>query len=324
MAMNHICGRIDENTPANGSTKNVKGCALASEPLEMDSDEYSDPDFSYSEESGDESLSSPIEDLIFKRSLLLEREIPRSSAQMISTQSDFNPLHRERAIHRIIELNYRFQLSSDALYNAVCYFDIVLSNVSIAPTDFELVASVCYWISSKVDTRYEPTVDKINDTIGTTFTLSSFKSMEITILKALKFQLTFPTAKFFMRHIFKKSLATEPIFNVSNLLVEVALLKFKFVDVFPSVLAASAIAISWAGIGNMEMAHVSIKAASCVDLELFNEPMKSMVGYAERFVSSRGEDEGGIRGLMRSMDFKFDIHSLLRDADQALYSADEL
>jgi hypothetical protein len=80
-------------------------------------------------------------------------------------QPNFNPSHRERAVYH-------------TLYSAVCYFDIVLSTVPLPPDDFDLVASVCYWISSKVDTHHEPTVDKINATLGTTFTVPFTKQQK--------------------------------------------------------------------------------------------------------------------------------------------------
>jgi hypothetical protein len=274
--------------------------------------EYSDPDLTDSADYSDDPPSPTTEDLIFRRSLALESEIPRSTAKILEIQQDFSAQRRELAVHRIIELNYYFQLSSDALYNAVCYFDIVLSNVPVVPDDYELTASVCYWLSSKVDTHHQLTVEQINGAIGTEFAIESFKATELTILKALGFQLSFPTAKMFMRRILAKSSATNDVFHVSNLLVEVALMKFKFVDVPPSVIAVAAIAVTWAGVRDLEAARSVIQECSFREIARLTDSMRTMVAYAERFVAGRGAaDAGGIRALMDTMEFKFDIDSLV-------------
>jgi hypothetical protein len=231
---------------------------------------------------------------------------------MLEIQPDFSPSRRELAVHRIIELNYHFQLSSDALYNAVCYFDIVLSRIPVAPDALELTAAVCYWLSSKVDMRHQLTVERVSGAIGKAFTIESFKIMEMAILNALGFQLSFPTAKMFMRRILAKSSATNDVFHVANLLVEVALMKFKFVDVRPSVVAVSAIAVTWAGFGNLEAARLAIRECTCAELGSLADSMRTMVAYAERFVAAKGTtDAGGIRTLMGSMKLKFDIDALL-------------
>jgi hypothetical protein len=175
--------------------------------METKSEEYSDPDFSSSEE---RCPSSPIEDMVFKRSLILERnnQVLSAFANALSILSSSS----------IIVFN------SPVMRSAMPLAPLTLSSPisQLPPTDFDLVASVCYWISSKV----------------------AIQSSEIVILKALKFQLSYPTAKVFMSEIITKSCATEPIFQVSNVLAEVAFIEFKFVDVLRSVVAASAVAVS--------------------------------------------------------------------------------
>jgi hypothetical protein len=312
--MNLLSRAITESAELNLLKETPKGYTIATPDVESsETSEYSDPDFTDSDECPEDISSIPTEDLIFSRSLILENQIPRSSARILEIQSPFDATNRERAVHRIIELNYHFQLSSDALYNAVCYFDILLSTFPFKLDSYQLIAAVCYWLSSKVDTGLKLTVDRINELIGTAFTSDSFKSMEITILNALGFQLSFPTAKMFMRRILTKSNATNDVFHVSNLLVEVALMKFQFVDVRPSIIAAAAIAVSWAGLRNLEAARMAIRESIWTERKTLGDSMRTMVAYAERFVRGKTADTGGIRALMGSMEFKFDIDSLISE-----------
>jgi hypothetical protein len=73
-------------------------------------------------------------------------------------------------VHCIIELNYHFRVSSGALYNPVCYFDVVLSAVPIAPADFEFVATVGSWLASKVGARLRLSLESLKAAAGGTFT----------------------------------------------------------------------------------------------------------------------------------------------------------
>jgi hypothetical protein len=220
---------------------------------------------------------------------------------------------RERCIKRIIQFSYHFHLTSDALHSAVTYFDIVLSTVSIPEPDLDLLATVCYWLAAKVDTRAKPLIDDINSAAGTAYTMTMIRDMEIRIITALGFQLSYPTAKMFLRRFLQKSEATGNVAEVSNILVEVALMKLKFVDVQPSVTAASAVAVSWAAFGNVELSKRVVRLSFARDRQLLGDCMKTMVGYGERILAAQDaiEKDVQIQTLFEAMDLSFDVDSLL-------------
>jgi hypothetical protein len=273
---------------------------------DQDASEYSDPDLSETSDS-DDSLTT--QDLIFLHSLQSEQSIPRSTSKILALQSAFHPNLREQAVTRIIQFNYHFQLTSDTLYNAVTYLDIVLSSIPIATTDVEVLATVCFWLSAKVDTRVQPTVEKLNATTGNSYTTETFRQMELQIVSALGFQLSFPTPKMFMRRFLEMSRANSAVIEESNVLAEIALMKFKFVDIRPSMIAAAAVAVSWASLGNMEVARDVVRSSLCHDTRLLADCMKTLVTYGQRIVSTG--KSGAIQKLFESVDLKFDINSLL-------------
>jgi hypothetical protein len=310
--MKDVCGGIKRNVRLESSKSEYDGQTRKHQSSDdVEQSEYSDPDFSDSEEDSQDATANT-EEVIFRHLLRLECDIPRSSSRIRATQIEFEPIHRESAVKRIIQCNYHFQLTSDALYNAVCYFDIILSTIPICPTDFEFTAIVCYWLSAKFDTRAQPTIERINTFTGHSFTTDSFRALEVDIVAAMGFQLSYPTAKMFMRRIHKRVSATSRVIDVSNVLVEVALIKFEFVDMRPSIVAAAAIAVSWAAFGSLDVARSSIQESICSDRGMLVECMKTMVTFLERMVASQaalGREE--LSQLLASIDVAFDIDSLV-------------
>jgi hypothetical protein len=233
---------------------------FAAQRIVEDRSEYSDPDLSEPSDCDDGS-SLTTEDLIFIGSIQTEQDIPRSTSQILAMQPDFNPSARERAVTLIIHFNCHFLLTSDSLCNAVTYLDIFLSSVPIAETEIELLATVCYWLLAKVETGAQPSIEKINAATGNSHSSEMFRESEVRIVNALGFRLSFPTPKLFMTKFLERSDANKQVIEASNALVEIALMKFKFVDIRPSMIAAAAVAVAWASIGQIETARRIVAVA---------------------------------------------------------------
>jgi hypothetical protein len=247
--------------------------------------------------------------MIFRQSLVLECQIPRSSAKILAMQPEFNPRLREAALRRLFQLNYHFQLKSDALYSAVCYFDILLSSIAIPPNDFELFATACYWIATKLDTKFQLPVDKLNEFTGNSWSMEVFRTLELKIIEALGFQLSFPTVKQFVRTFLEQFSPNLTHYQVTHVLLEIALIEFKFVDVRPSMIAASAVAVSWAAMGNIGAAAEAVRASCCTNSILLAECMRTMVAFGERVAGAKEKSRAAT--VFHSLDFKFDVNSLL-------------
>jgi hypothetical protein len=143
--------------------------------------------------------------------------------------------------------------------------------ISIPEPDLELLATICYWIAAKVDPRARPAVDNINSATGTSYTLEMMWDTEIRIVTALGFQLSYLTSKMFLRSFLEKLGTTERIVDAANILVEVALIKLKFV----------AVAVSWAAFGNTESSKRVVRLS-------FARDMRTMVAYGERIAAKDG------------------------------------
>jgi hypothetical protein len=129
---------------------------------------------------------------------------------------------------------------------------------------------------------------------------------------ALRFQLSYPTAKMFMRRIQQKTHATARVTEIANVLVEVTLVKFDFVDVRPSIVAGSAFAIAWAAFGDLAAGRLAIRESCCTDLSQLSFCLRIMVTFLERIVRAREAMEGtAIHGMLAALDIAFDVDSLL-------------
>lgn len=214
--------------------------------------EYSDPDFEdeVEEEEEHDSFDELLHDFpagseyIYDCSLQEEVAIPRSTNDFYDCQTEITPKQRESAVKWILKLNFYFKLTSDSTYNAVTYLDIFLSNRKIQKKELQLYAVVCYWLAAKVDTRAQPSIEKINEATGENFTQESFNSAEDIILDVLSYQLSYPTSKFFMRFYLSIGNSTDNTILIANLFTEIALLKFEFMDFKPSIIAAASVVFS--------------------------------------------------------------------------------
>jgi hypothetical protein len=297
------------------STEQIKASFSGHQPTQI-ADDYSDPDLSDS--LGDislprESRDPTTDDLIFQASLQLERDLPISTRNILNTQQGMTPGDREAAVRRIIQFNYHFKLSSDACYNAITYLDIILSTIQIPVADLDLTAIVCYCISAKVDTRMQLGLDAVNQLSGTGFTSEQIRSTEMQILLALNFQLSFPTVKMFMRRILQRTEAPTVVYEMSNLLTEILVMKFKFLDIKPSMMAGGAVAVSFGSIGNLQGGRQALIESRCQAEPLLTECLKLMVTSGRRLTAAGGKvsEPSNIKELLTRVTFDFDVQSLL-------------
>ena len=224
--------------------------------------EYSDPEFEeYSEEEDDFSEEQTLDNtfLIISQARKDEVNIRTSCNLFEKTQTEVSTNNRESVVKWLIKLHYYFNLTNEVLFNSITYLDILMCTKNIPKAKLQLYASVCYWVSAKVDTRAQPSIEKFNELTGEKFTIDLFASVEIELITALNFKLSYPTAKLFIRQPLNKYEANENIRNISRFISEISLFKFEFLDYRPSMIAASALILSFASMGQIETAKEILK-----------------------------------------------------------------
>lgn len=291
-------------------------------PVSNDS-EYSDPELNYSdddinhnEEEEDELTSI---ELMVNTARKEEMQVQISCNLFSAMQKEITPINRENVIKWLIKLNYYFRLTNDVLFNTVYYLDILLCSKMITKNDISAYAAVCYWISSKVDTRAQPSIKEFNDASGFQFTRELFSKIEIEIITILRYKLHYPTTKFFMRQLQDEFYSSEDenVIDFSRFLSEVSIIKFDFLNYKPSVIASSILIVASSSFGHFGNAvDVAVKEISFgTDIDIIKSCIELLKKHALLLMNDNKDTKSrGIKELFDKADMNFDIDEIMQIA----------
>mmetsp|Transcript_42834 Transcript_42834/g.128583 ORF Transcript_42834/g.128583 Transcript_42834/m.128583 type:complete len:352 (-) Transcript_42834:465-1520(-) len=164
-----------------------------------------------------------------------------SSRYLDKVQMDVNAKMRAILVDWLVEVSEEYKLCADTLYQAVNYIDRFLSIEVVKRSQLQLVGVTCMWIASKYEEIYPPNVADFCYITDNTCTKMQLVHMEEVILKRLRYDLTVPTAKTFLRRLLQVCNPDELLHFLSNYLVELSLLDYGMLKFLPSVIAASGV-----------------------------------------------------------------------------------
>ena len=166
---------------------------------------------------------------------------------MQHVQEHLAPHHRKIVTDWMLEVCQEQECSSQVFLSSVQYLDRVLSQLSIKTEQFQLLASACLLLSSKL---HDPRPLSLYDLVIYTdcsISVPQLKSMEMTVLKNLRWELASPTAGEFLELILTNMgniLSKEVLFFVqknAGTFLTLAATEYKFYKIKPSILASAAI-----------------------------------------------------------------------------------
>lgn len=292
----------------------------------LDDSEYSDPELEYSDDDvvykeGNDEEDDEITsiEMMVNTARKEEAEVPISCNLFTAMQKEITPSNRENVVKWLIQLNYYFQLTNDVLFNAVSYIDILLCSKTIKKKDISVYAAVCYWVSSKVDTRAQPSVQEFNEASGFQFTNELFKKTEIELIKLLKFKLHYSTTKFFMRQYQDEFYASEDqkVIDFSRFLSELSILKFDFLDYRASTIATSIMIIAFSAFGHIASAiDIAVKELSYnTDREIIKKCIELLKKHAQKLMSENKDPKSrGMKELFDKVNMDFDVDEIFQIA----------
>ena len=282
---------INHNARSNLETKAI-GLALHGK-LEL-FEESNDSDFDYDSESDmdemewlDREHMGSIKEcaqsafLIFKQSLVEEDDLDISPDKFIELQKAMTPRYREVAIKFMIQLKYRFNMTSDALYQSITYFDLLLCATKIEKEELQ-------------------------------FTLKDFVEAEAKIIQALKCKLSYPNPKLFMRRFLQASADNTSIESeVANFFLEIAVMKYEFMGIRPSLLALACTIVAIGALGHYDNIEpvLSLMSHQYENDELLSAS-KLVIRFAKEAITGQLKCPCNIetvQDLCRSLNFDFDI-----------------
>ncbi|KAK6927445.1 Cyclin, N-terminal, partial [Dillenia turbinata] len=176
-------------------------------------------------------------------------------------QRDITTSMRGILIDWLVEVAEEYKLVADTLYLTVTLIDRFLSANYIEKQRLQLLGVTCMLIASKYEEICAPRVEEFCFITDNTYTREEVLKMESQVLNFLRFQISVPTTKKFLRRFIHAAQASskttkkmvmnpwyfimqEPSVELeflANYLAELTLIEYEFIKFLPSLIAASAV-----------------------------------------------------------------------------------
>lgn len=164
---------------------------------------------------------------------------------MEKIQKELNATMRAILIDWLVEVTEEYRLLPDTLFLAVNYIDRYLSGKAIIQQRLQLLGVACMMIAAKYEEICAPKAEDFCYVTDNTYSKEQILEMESSVLYFLKFEMTAPTARCFLRRFIRVAQQTceVPLMRLEYLadyLAELSLLEYGMLKYKPSVIAASA------------------------------------------------------------------------------------
>ncbi|CAN1268650.1 CYCA1-1 [Linum perenne] len=165
---------------------------------------------------------------------------------MEKVQKDVNPSMRAILVDWLVEVAEEYRLVPDTLYLTVNYIDRYLSGNVINRQKLQLLGVACMMIASKYEEICAPQVEEFCYITDNTYFKDEVLEMESGVLNYLKFEMTAPTSKCFLRRFVRAAQGINEVPSMqleclANYISELSLLEYNMLCYPPSVVAASSI-----------------------------------------------------------------------------------
>ncbi|CAI0395689.1 unnamed protein product [Linum tenue] len=165
---------------------------------------------------------------------------------MEKTQKDVNASMRAILIDWLVEVAEEYRLVPDTLYLTVNYIDRYLSGNVINKQRLQLLGVASMMIAAKYEEICAPQVEEFCYITDNTYFKDEVLEMESAVLNYLKFEMTAPTPKCFLRRFVRAAQGTDEVPSMqleclANYISELSLLEYNMLCYPPSVVAASSI-----------------------------------------------------------------------------------
>lgn len=178
-----------------------------------------------------------------------EREQDSVSGMYMFRQPHINERMRAILVDWLVEVHQKFKLVPDVLYLAVALIDRYLGRKIATRQNLQLVGVTCFWLASKYEEIYPPAISDLVYITDRAYTTEQIRDMELKILEALNFKLSFPTLYFFLLRYLKAGHADKRIVQLACYVAERLLQEYSVIKFLPSTIAACAVYIARRNLG---------------------------------------------------------------------------
>ncbi|XP_057973239.1 cyclin-A1-1-like [Malania oleifera] len=161
-------------------------------------------------------------------------------------QKDINASMRAILVDWLVEVAEEYRLVPDTLFLTVNYIDRFLSGNIMDRQRLQLLGVACMMIAAKYEEICAPQVEEFCYITDNTYFKEEVLQMESAVLNYLKFEMTAPTAKCFLRRFVRAAQVIEqapslPLECLANYIAELSLLEYSMLCYAPSLISAASI-----------------------------------------------------------------------------------
>ncbi|CAJ1333242.1 unnamed protein product [Effrenium voratum] len=162
----------------------------------------------------------------------------------ISQQREINAKMRAILVDWLVEVHMKYRLRKETLFMAVNLVDRFLSLRQVARKRLQLCGVAAMFIAAKFEEIYPPEVKEFVYITDNAYTKDDILHMEVSILRALNFELCGPTPAHFLDRFARAGQCSEEHAHLMQYLAELSLLEVQMLQYTPSHVAAAAALLS--------------------------------------------------------------------------------
>mmetsp|Transcript_35895 Transcript_35895/g.83731 ORF Transcript_35895/g.83731 Transcript_35895/m.83731 type:complete len:337 (-) Transcript_35895:178-1188(-) len=169
--------------------------------------------------------------------------------EYMEDQRHINDKMRAILVDWLVEIHSKFKLIPETLYLCVNLIDRFLRDNLVVRQSLQLVGVTCLLIASKYEEIYPPELDDLVYICDEAYTKKEIIGMEETILKALQYRITIPSAHAFLVRYLKAAHADKKIVQIACLILDGTLQNYSLLRYLPSELAAASVLVARRTVG---------------------------------------------------------------------------
>jgi len=179
----------------------------------------------------------------------------------MESQRHINERMRAILVDWLVEVHLKFKLVPETLYLCVNLIDRFLKDREVSRQKLQLVGVTCLLIASKYEEIYPPELRDLVYICDSAYTKTEILNMEETVLKALKYQITIPSAHAFLVRYLKAAHADKKMVQISCYILDGTLQSYNLLRYLPSELAAASVLLARRIVGRNSWSPTLLKYA---------------------------------------------------------------
>jgi hypothetical protein len=162
----------------------------------------------------------------------------------MSRQRDINDQMRAILIDWLVEVHAKFRCVPEVIWLCVNILDRYLETHQVAKSKLQLVGCVAMLVACKYEEIYPHDVPDFVHICDNAYTAEDILQMETTVLNALEYEITVPTAEFFIQRFVKIARGNTEMLKLSCYFAERTIQEYSFIKYRPSSIAAAALCLA--------------------------------------------------------------------------------